>query len=419
MILQKTPILLLIVGLACGAEAGRIYTDTTPAGMKVELVSDSVRHGSVLCSTLRYRVTNPTAEPREFTLEVGGPVKFGHYRDNSPSRLVLSQTAIVPAQTNVIVTFRPFAGALKATYRLDSGSPLLVDASGSSLQYDNVASGDVSEIYSDTVRDDECLVSPDYNGSREVGKWISTRYVGESEDPCGKVSVTWSDFTHWSDFAAFAGVLLTDKAWQRVPDEVREILADYEAAGGLVIRDGSMPSKNWLRLTSKGKGGFGVPLSEAVALTDELKNPRVPLPLMFVVMLAFALAAGPVLLTVLARRNRRIAILWAFPVVALAFTAALIVIVRIAVGSGPVRETFTQVETVGDREVRRTSVVWFSPTRVHETITFPEDVFVRFECDSRHSLLPRRYTNGGRTLDLRQIPPLWPVRFDAIEVLRK
>ena len=386
--------------------------------MKVELVSDSVRHGSVPCSTLRYRVTNPTAEPREFTLEVSGPVKFGLSRDDGPSRLVLSQTGVVPAQTNVIVTFRPFAGALKASYRLDAGSPWLIDASGVSSGQDVAASGDVSEIYSDTDWDNECLVSPDYN-DRSVGKWIDMRYVGESEDPKSKVSVTWSDFTHWSDFAAFAGVLLTDKAWQRVPDEVREMLADYEAAGGLVIRDGSAPSKNRLRLMRKNDGRFDVPLSEAVALTDELKNPRVPLPLMLAVMLAFALAAGPVLLTVLARRNRRIAILWVFPVVALVFTVARIVIVRIAVGSGPVCETFTQVETVGDREVRRTSVVWFSPTRVHETITFPEDVFVRFECDSRYSLLPRRYTNGGRTLDLHQIPPLWPVRFDAIEVLRK
>lgn len=226
----------------------------------------------------------------------------------------------------------------------------------------------------------------------------------------------WTQVTAWSQFAGFAAVVLSPEDWAQVPDSVRGFLDDYRAAGGIVALDGKVPTIPQRLCNVRKKLRTGLP--EALELEASLRQ-RVPLPVLLAVMLAFAVVAGPVLVFVLALRDRRLHILWLFPVVAIVFTGVLAVAVRLSVGSGLVRRDFTSVRTVGDREVHTTSIVLFAPSAVEGRLKLPFDAFVYCDHGYRGVDFSKLFSDDGRTFDLSQLPPSWPVRFDVIEVKRK
>ena len=402
--------LLLFAGLSVRAEQPKdVWRDSTPAGLKVECLCGEKEDGGRVggfrrgrwVAFLRYRVTNPTSCPQAYSLRV---YTREHYRWRVASRFpqesqYLQATGVVPAGTNVVVELCP--PAMEDICACDQ-TPRLVDASGENASVERCSEGGgwSCDEYGTWI-----LHSPRVN--------LPKKSDSSFEFCC---SADWSRFTHWAEFAGFQAVVFTADEWKALPDPVRETLVDYEAAGGLVVRDGKIPDAVRLNAAKRAFSESGLP--EAGALSKELQN-RVPLPAILLVMLAFALTAGPALVFVLARRGRRIHILWVFPLVSLAFTVVLTVVVRLSVGTELVRREFVSTKTVGSREVRHTSVVLFAPSAAAGKIEFPADAFVYFDHGLKSADVPRRFEEGGRSMDLSQLPPLWPVGFDIIEVTRK
>ena len=396
-------------------EPKETWRPSTPAGLSVECLGspfdspagatrDGCRYDRWRMS-IRYRVDNPTDAPCAFVLQVYTRREHGyfstgsHFPDNSQ---YLMSEGTVPAHSNVVVELRPVA--MERMLLLEH-RPRLVDASGEN------ASPEVCRAeggWSSSMRDwRHCvLCAPDV-------RLKSSRNVN---DPTGIPFSGWSRLTHWSELASFSAVVLTKDAWEKLPESVHAILTDYEAAGGLVVRNGEPPTKAALQKVRDSFVYNGT--ADAWALQQKLKD-RVPLPAILLVMLAFVVVAGPVLVFVLARRDRRLHILWIFPVVACAFTLVLTVVIRLSVGTRLVKEEFTSVRTVKDREVIRRSIVLFAPSAAEGKVELPYDAFVRFDHQLRPGDVPQQFTGAGRTFDLSQLPPLWPVRFDIIEVKRK
>ena len=390
------------------------WRPSTPAGLSVECLGspfdspagatrDDCRYDRWRMS-IRYRVDNPTDAPCAFVLQVYTRREHGHFstgsRFSDNSQYLMSE-GTVPAHSNVVVELRPVAMELL----LLENRPRLVDASGEN------ASPEVCRAeggWSLSERDwRHCvLCAPDVRlkASRNVNDLYEIPFSG------------WSRLTHWSELASFSAVVLTMDAWEKLPESVRAILTDYEAAGGLVVRNGEIPTKAALQKVRDSFVRNGN--ADAWALQQKLKD-RVPLPAILLVMLAFVVVAGPVLVFVLARRDRRLHILWVFPVVACVFTLVLTLVIRLSVGTRLVQEEFTSVQTVKDREVVRRSIVLFAPSAAEGKVELPYDAFVRFDHQLRPGDVPRQFTGAGRTFDLSLLPPLWPVRFDIIEVKRK
>lgn len=412
----------VVAGLSARAEGDRCeWKSATPSGLSVECLGSpfyspvDATHGSCRYDhwrmAIRYRVSNPTDAPRAFTLQVYAHRDWGHFSNGSRfpdnSQYLMSE-GVVPAHSNVVVELRPVA---MDRMLLLEHRPRLVDASGENASPEACrASGGWSTSAEDWQH---CVL----HSTGVDAKALRDKFANQSR--CTIVPTVlqdWTRFTHWSEFAVFSAVCLTATEWSRLPDAVREMLNDYEAAGGLVVRNGEPPTKAALKKVRDSFVYNGT--ADAWALQQKLKD-RVPLPAILLVMLAFVVVAGPVLVFVLARRDRRLHILWVFPVVACAFTLLLTVVIRLSVGTRLVKEEFTSARTVMDREVIRRSIVLFAPSAAEGKIVLPYDAFVRFDHGLRPRDVPRQFTDAGRTMDLALLPPLWPVRFDIIEVKRK
>ena len=415
-------LLAIVTGLAVRAgEAKDGWKPATPSGLSVECLGSSFdspidatngsRHYDLWLMAIRYRVTNPTDAPCAFTLQVYTHRVYGHFSNGSRfpdhSQYLMTE-GIAPAHSNVVVELRPVA--MERMLLLEH-CPRLVDASGENASPEACrASGGWSTSANDWQH---CVL----HSTGVDGKALRDKFANQSGCSIEPKSLQdWTRFTHWSEFAGFSAVVLTSAEWSQLPDAVRELLNDYEAAGGLVVRNGDVPTKAALKKVRDSFIYNGD--ADAWALQQKLKG-RVPLPAILFVMLAFVVVAGPVLVFVLARRDRRLHILWVFPVVACAFTLVLTLVIRLSVGTQLVQEEFTSVQTVKDREVVRRSIVLFAPSAAEGKVELPYDAFVRFDHQLRPGDVPQQFTGAGRTFDLAQLPPLWPVRFDIIEVKRK
>lgn len=410
-------ILLAFVGLFVRAEEPKNeWKPSTPSGLSVKCLGssfDSTADATNGCShyyywrmAIRYCVTNPTDVPRAFTLQVYTHREYGHFSNGSrfsDNSQYLMTEGIAPAHSNVVVELRPVA---IERMLLMEHRPRLVDASGENASPEACrAQGGWSTSMNDWQH---CVL---------CAPGVQQKAPPQKADVFSKMPFSdWSCLTHWSELAGFSAVVLTKDVWEKLPESARAILDDYEAAGGLVVRNGEMPTKSVLQKVRDSFVRNGN--ADAWALQQKLKN-HVPLPAILLVMLAFVVVAGPVLVFILARCDRRIHILWIFPVVACVFTLVLTVVIRLSVGTRLVKEEFTSVQTVKEREVIRRSIVLFAPSAAEGKIELPYDAFVRFDHQLCPSDVPRQFTGAGRTMDLALLPPQWPVRFDIIEVKRK
>ena len=415
-------LLAIVTGLAVRAgEAKDDWKPVTPSGLSVEClgssfdrpvdaIHDSCRYDHWRMA-IRYRVSNPTDAPRAFTLQIYARRGWGHFSNGSRfpdnSQYLMSE-GVVPAHSNVVVELRPVA--MDRMFLLEH-RPRLVDASGENASPEACRA---SGVWSTSAEDwQHCVL----HSTGVDAKALRDKFANQSR--CTIVPTVlrdWTRVTHWSELAGFSAVVLTSAEWSQLPDAVREILADYEAAGGLVVRNGELPTEDALKKVRNSFIYNGT--ADSWALQQKLKD-RVPLPAILLVMLAFVVVAGPVLVFILARRDRRLHILWIFPVVACAFTLVLTVVIRLSVGTQLVKEEFASVRTAKDREVIRRSIVLFAPSAAEGKLELPYEAFVRFDHQLRSRDVPRQFTDAGRTMDLALLPPLWPVRFDIIEVKRK
>jgi hypothetical protein len=223
----------------------------------------------------------------------------------------------------------------------------------------------------------------------------------------------WSD--QWVQYARFDGALFTPTDWGEMPPPVRAALLRWVSAGGAIIFFGlpdhlpQLRPANEITQFSAGHYGFGTivfagnapdltnpmavslrelraqwqrspmvqqPLDQINGWMPILDNNGAPVGAMFSLLVVFAVAGGPVSLYMLAKRDRRIWIFAAMPVLAIA-TAAIIV-GALVFSEGWVRvQKGSSLTLLDETRGEATTIGW---TGIYST--FAPNGTVRFETNS-------------------------------------
>ncbi len=202
---------------------------------------------------------------------------------------------------------------------------------------------------------------------------------------------------NWLGYTCYAGVFLTAAEWQAAAPAVRDALLRYAAAGGVLVSIGEIvPPTRWALAPSASDAlpgwvpGVGrvlaLPPQEspggrdredlyrplAAALTAAagrwdtesdvgtmharfpvIERLSIPVAGIFYLLLGFAILAGPVLLIVLARKKRRIWLMWIAPLVSVLAGALVVTYALLSDGVTPTRraDTLTLLDQVRQQGV--------------------------------------------------------------------
>lgn len=215
----------------------------------------------------------------------------------------------------------------------------------------------------------------------------------------------WSD--QWIYYDRFEGMLLTDMDWRQLPPDARAAILRWVSAGGALTFYGSAelppvrPAAEITQLRAAHHGfgtismlGAGAPLDPnaiaeiqalwrgALALPGGLSEngnmqlldkPPIPVGLLFLLLMAFAIIAGPIHLFVLAKKNRRVWMFVTLPVMSIA--AATLIVGSVIANEGLVRiEKTTSLTLLDETLGEATTLGW---TGFYAT--FPPNGQVRFD----------------------------------------
>jgi len=257
-----------------------------------------------------------------------------------------------------------------------------------------------------------------------------------------------SKITSWRDLSVYDMIVAENADWRALPESFRDMAESWVMAGGAVSLVGCAE-------TSSEKLGFGSvrrhgPEIDYTALTDDLANSfdrqscvdgvcdiwsdgassaaalneRFSLPTgkMILILLAFAVAAGPLTVLLLARFNKRMWIYWMFPALAVGFSIAVIAVV---VAVGGIRPKLTQFAStyVDDKTGKAVTVqndVIIAPFGTDAAIEYPDNAVVSCLYGSPNSPSGRICTvdRGLYSFTGKWLPPRWPVRFRTVHVRR-
>ncbi|MBN2841810.1 MAG: hypothetical protein JXM68_01900 [Sedimentisphaerales bacterium] len=245
---------------------------------------------------------------------------------------------------------------------------------------------------------------------------------------------TWSN--DWLAYTAYAVVVVSAEDLKTMAEPVRMALDNYIETGGIVIVMGSYsPAAHWSDSNSNtdygqkhGKGFGALLVADQAdlgqwstdlwsALLDEcyiseyfdrnkpenifsqLKNTvveggRIPVGLLFTVLLVFVLVAGPLNTFVFARGVKRMRIYWIMPVCSLAATLLIVITALTAEGITPSIKTSSIVylNENTDRSVILSLAGYYCPVPPRELL-FDNDIMV--SCQA----LGNRYDQGSRSVD--------------------
>lgn len=205
------------------------------------------------------------------------------------------------------------------------------------------------------VRTELASTFPDPDGSSSGSS--RSDFAFDSDMPLA----TWSD--HWLAYTRYDGIVLTGSNLTALPAPVMAAITNYIEAGGTLIVAGDYnPPADWRRRSSEFGSLLHVGFGAVVILKDEkpskwtfkerkliedavnqtaapwkqsndvlaantafpvVDSLQIPVAGLFVMMLLFAAAIGPVNLITLSMKKRRIWILWTAPAIALFFSAAV------------------------------------------------------------------------------------------------
>ena len=244
----------------------------------------------------------------------------------------------------------------------------------------------------------------------------------------------WS--TNWLGFSRYDGVVVTGEDIRQMPPDVQSALRRYvECGGALLVLDGLELPENWeLRESQKSAPltdavgfvnyniGFGQCIVSTEADTDHLTSEQwgeiveswvktatpwqigrtieeanhmfpvvskglgVPVRGLFLLMLLFAVAIGPVNLIVLSRQKRRIWMLWTVPVISLLTCVAVFAYATFAEGWN--RHGRTEGLTILDERIHRaTTIGW---TAFYASLTPGDGLHFSYETQ----LTPQAYNIG-------------------------
>jgi len=241
--------------------------------------------------------------------------------------------------------------------------------------------------------------------------------------------------THWLAYSRYDAVVVSGSDCAAMGPGVREALTRYVACGGTLVVFGPMdPPDDWFRLgrhpddMTRCAVGFGmcfiVPgdsaglsqrslevmlrtwhgempkrsasmsVREANRALPVVEDLGVPAGGMFVVMLLFVIAAGPVNLLVLSKLGRRVWMLWTVPAVALVTCLAVFLYALLAEGwSGHTR---TAAVTILDQRNHRAATIglagFYSPLTPGDGLHFSRDTEAVPQWGDMHDYRGRRGT---------------------------
>lgn len=254
-------------------------------------------------------------------------------------------------------------------------------------------------------------------------------------------------FRRWQDLSVYDMIAIDEDDWEAQTKAFKAILPDWVAAGGTLAFIGtgeppmepgnyglgriaalgaSSPDLDSLFKTlvastirhSLATSPFDCDIKASDAI-GALRN-ETPFTIILVVLLAFCILAGPVLAVVLAKSNRRISLLWLFPVMAVVFSLGVMGVIVCVKGIDPELRQF--VHTIYDEKAGKVVTICnhviLAPFSLQDDIRLDaKDSVVAYMCgDVNRCGDAVLYTGGEFVFRSGWAPTLWPVVFRTVSV---
>lgn len=306
---------------------------------------------------------------------------------------------------------------------------------------------------SDAAPDVNIAISPAVERFNLVAEWERFMKERQGNSPDGErsrlrtESPDFKRFRRWQDLSVYDMIVIDEDDWAVYPKSLKEILPDWVAAGGILALVGTeqppiTPGNCGLgRVVALGASApdfdalfktlAGMMIRYSLATSPfecdikasdavgALRN-ETPFSTILMVLLAFCVLAGPVLVFTLARRNRRLSLLWLFPIMSVVFSLGVMGVIVFSKGTDPELRQF--VHTIFDEKAGK--VVTICNHVILAPFTLQGDV----KLDARDSVVS--YMSGdanrcgetiiynGKEFVFRDgwAPTLWPVVFRSISV---
>ena len=264
-----------------------------------------------------------------------------------------------------------------------------------------------------------------------------------------------ANFRSWRELSVYTLLAVDAKDALTMPERFWEILPDWIAAGGCFVLAGEPEEGSPAALSRLPDGEFGLGTvlrtdrgltdrtrfadamnaafdmfspekhlrlvcdRQATAKINDLGRRTMPFVTLVLVLIAFCIVAGPVALGILAKKNKRINILWVFPLLSLAFSVAVAAVIVNVFGVNPELHQFayTMVDEKAGKVVTVQTDVIFAPFPLRGEISYPSDGLVGLFSDSDAWCGEDIRCNGRETAFSGDwVPSLWPVAFRTVRV---
>lgn len=255
-------------------------------------------------------------------------------------------------------------------------------------------------------------------------------------------------FSRWQDFSVYNALAVSEQDWPGLPEAFTAFLPDWVAAGGILLAIGdnaapALPAGKFglgsVVRTTAGKmdsAAFCAALAAATAHREIATSPlecdikasdavlalraETPLSLILGILLGFCVLAGPVLVMALSGCKSRLALLWIFPALSVAFTLSVVGVIIFKKGINPKLQQFSHT-LIDERAFRAVTVT-------DNIILAPSPFKSEIRLDAKDSIV--QYCNGNGdfcgdsitctddefVFDGSWIPVMWPVAFRTVTV---
>ncbi len=258
-------------------------------------------------------------------------------------------------------------------------------------------------------------------------------------------------FAAWQDLSIFDLAIFAEEDWVALPESFRRIFMDWIASGASAVfladagaGEGLPPEGNFglgeishmkkaamdwakiVHLTASSIEAQTLSGASARFNCDALANETakrlqgsVPLSLILCVLAVFAIISGPVAMGALAKKNKRINILWVFPLISVAFSAAVCAAIVFTTGIDPVLHQFayTLFDEKAGKAVTVQHDVIMAPFPLRGEITYPASGTVCYD-GGKASSFGKDVVYDGATFTFLDgwTPAMWPVSFRTVTV---
>ena len=447
-------------GMCRGEECVEVIK--TPVGLKIREFTlpnqnfgndrDACDRGLVDChhgnATIRLIIDNPTGVEQPLTIDFPfgwiGYSLFGG--DNHNETRYVATRMVPPGKDQVIDLSVPCFGRthinLNQNWRFIDASGKAAEMRGcygyGSVSF-NINHNPMSGLEEFFDRERECLIaiSPSFPKSFVLSdnfrNCVTNRFLSLNRRyiELDRTRINPAQISDWRNLACFDTLVFTHADYEKTSGEFKELVNDYLAAGGKLLLADTPEEIDCLKLAddlyavNKALRGYGISDvypsdAEAMAYTSQLKF-ETPFGAIVIVLLVFAVIAGPVLIFVLARKNKRLQLLWIFPVISIVSSIAVAAVIVFANGVSVKVKEFVCEKEVPElaRKVVVKNTVYVAPFTMTDPIRCPSDALVTFDSGDNRAHGDYIVSTPDAIEFLGNwTPSLWPVRTRSLQVIR-